>query len=418
MATKTKLQKKPKAQRSLQIRMYNVGFGDSFLVRMPTEDGGESRMLIDCGVFPAGPGPVPIGDVCARIVSDVTDADGVARINVVVGTHRHADHVSGFAQRIWDRVRVDEVWMPWTEDYRDCDARKILEAQSKIAEKLKKFAVGFGAASIKQFAENSLKNSDAMNTLHHGFSGGPTVRYLPPPNRVDHTFTTDALPGVTIHVLGPSRDSKVVRDMNPPTGHSYLRAAEASEAILEGNLAAFLRPWQISEEDLAEHHPSLLLSSQDRSLLNAATEMDLMAVAVGLDQAVNGTSLMLLLEVGQHHLLFPGDAQWGTWAAAMDDEEWRELLCRTNFYKVGHHGSHNATPTDFLELLTGGVLGAAMVSTRPHTSAWKDIPRLPLLDALATNTANVARSDTPVGSSAAFVRDPGELFVDYDIPLV
>ena len=39
--------------------------------------------------------------------------------------------------------------------------------------------------------------------------------------------------------------------------------------------------------------------------------------AVSLDKAVTGTSLMLVLKIGSTHLLFPGDAQWGTRLAAM-----------------------------------------------------------------------------------------------------
>ena len=50
-------------------------------------------------------------------------------------------------------------------------------------------------------------------------------------------------------------------------------------------------------------------------------------------------------------LLFAGDAQRGNWVS-WDDSTWadgdqtitaRDLLGRTVLYKVGHHGSHNAT---------------------------------------------------------------------------
>ena len=54
-----------------------------------------------------------------RIIEDVTDEDGVPRIDVVVATHRHKDHVSGFGNAKWNSVEVKEVWMPWTEDPTD-----------------------------------------------------------------------------------------------------------------------------------------------------------------------------------------------------------------------------------------------------------------------------------------------------------
>lgn len=54
-----------------------------------------------------------------------------ARIDVVVGTHRHSDHVSGFEQKIWSKVQVSEVWLPWTENPNGARARRFLESQSK-----------------------------------------------------------------------------------------------------------------------------------------------------------------------------------------------------------------------------------------------------------------------------------------------
>lgn len=35
---------------------------------------------------------------------------------------------------------------------------------------------------------------------------------------------------------------------------------------------------------------------------------------------------------------------WGTWLNVLQDPEWKSLLERVAFYKIGHHGSHNATP--------------------------------------------------------------------------
>ncbi len=78
-------------------------------------------------------------------------------------------------------------------------------------------------------------------------------------------------------------------------------------------------------------------------------------LALNLDSDTNNTSLVLAFEYGSpgegNVLLFAADAQVGNWLS------WRkqsygsgknkvtadELLGRTIFYKVGHHGSHNAT---------------------------------------------------------------------------
>ena len=76
-------------------------------------------------------------------------------------------------------------------------------------------------------------------------------------------------------------------------------------------------------------------------------------LALSLNDGINNTSLVLAFElpVKKKILLFVGDAQRGNWIS-WKDLEWkdgdrtitaRDLLERTVLYKVGHHGSHNAT---------------------------------------------------------------------------
>jgi hypothetical protein len=111
---------------------------------------------------------------------------------------------------------------------------------------------------------------------------------------------------------------------------------------------------------------------------------------------------MLVFEVGQAVLLFPGDAQWGTWKLNLDDPRRVELLGRTTFYKVGHHGSHNATPVTFVDdVLTkhndssSGVWAAASVT--PH-GRFDEIPKANLLTNLRARLqadGHVVRSDEP-----------------------
>lgn len=102
----TKTKKQPtnhsSKERNITIRMYNVGFGDAFLVSIP--DGKlQRRVLFDCGSIEAAEG-VKMETIVDRIVRDATDPDSIARIEIVVATHRHKDHVSGFAQSQWNNV--------------------------------------------------------------------------------------------------------------------------------------------------------------------------------------------------------------------------------------------------------------------------------------------------------------------------
>jgi hypothetical protein len=63
-----------------------------------------------------------------------------------------------------------------------------------------------------------------------------------------------------------------------------------------------------------------------------------------LDDVMNNTSVILLLEVGGQKILLPGDAQIENWSYALSKPRWQKLLADVSLYKVGHHGSRNATP--------------------------------------------------------------------------
>jgi hypothetical protein len=92
-------------------------------------------------------------------------------------------------------------------------------------------------------------------------------------------------------------------------------------------------------------------------------------LALQMDKFINNTSLALAFELppreGQQKgdvLLFPGDAQVGNWQWWFKIEKFdiADLLSRTVFYKVGHHGSHNATLVQALELMNHPDLVAMM----------------------------------------------------------
>ena len=397
----------------MTIRMYNVGFGDCFLLTVPTSDG-PRRILFDCGSIKSG-GPT-MDEVLTQLWQDCTDADGTPTIDVIVATHRHKDHVSGFSRAGWEKVRVKEVWMPWTEHPRDPLAKEIRDVQAGLALALdRSLKARLQAApnddrllGLQELVSNALSNEAAMTTLHEGFRGSPTRRFFPARDQTDLQITSDALPGIGVFVLGPSRDKDVIRDMDPPVGKSYLRLATSTRESTEVP-PPFDPGWRMDER------PPLVspLSPEDEKRIAEVGDLG-PAVAVALDKAVNGTSLMIVLKVGAAYLLFPGDAQWGTWLAAMKNTEAADLLRKAKFYKVGHHGSHNATPVDFVEkLMSKGIV--SMCSTNKVTK-WPDIPRQPLIDALVAKQAKLARSDKTNQVDAATFQVHGKLYVDVALP--
>ncbi len=122
---------------------------------------------------------------------------------------------------------------------------------------------------------------------------------------------------------------------------------------------------------------------------------------------------MLAIELEQGEvLLFAADAQVGNWES-WQDLSWTvggktvtgpDLLKRTIFYKVGHHGSHNATlRQQGLEMMDNLRIAAIPVD---HAMAvkkrWGQMPLPALVDALEKKTeGGLLRSDTaaPAGLS-------------------
>jgi hypothetical protein len=122
----------------------------------------------------------------------------------------------------------------------------------------------------------------------------------------------------------------------------------------------------------------------------------MLGIVRSIDDALNNTSLILLFEVGGTRLLFPGDAQIEDWRYALFDAPDAAVivgtLADTAVYKVGHHGSLNATPKTMWNGLTrrGGPEKKprlqAVISTfgGKHGNARRgtEVPRRKLLDAL------------------------------------
>jgi hypothetical protein len=130
-------------------------------------------------------------------------------------------------------------------------------------------------------------------------------------------------------------------------------------------------------------------------------------LALKLDSHTNNTSLALAIELGKNGkvLLFPGDAQVGNWLS-WENLRWSvngqtitidDLLKRVVLYKVGHHGSHNATLKEKgLEKMTSDELAALMPVSEKFARDEKKwpIPHEPLLEELKIHCKNrVIRSD-------------------------
>jgi hypothetical protein len=258
---------------------------------------------------------------------------------------------------------------------------------------------------------------------------GKTVTYHRP-GKVPVTLAE--IPGFRFYVLGPPYDKKKLTELGDhgdPDLYGLKVAAQmrASEQGV-GQVARpeveecerqmpFDQRYRVTDdEDAKELYPEYYGESEasrriDYEWLGAASEL-----ALQLDSLTNNTSLAIAIERVDDGkvLLFPADAQLGHWRSWHDPEmRWKvddangrsvqvsaqDLLKRTVFYKVGHHGSHNATARALgLELMPDGLtafipVDRAIALKRNPKDSWQ-MPAYSLLKELLKKTKGVVvRSD-------------------------
>jgi beta-lactamase superfamily II metal-dependent hydrolase len=405
---------------TVAVRMYNVGFGDAFRITVASGDR-SWRMLVDCGVQPVSRSR-DIELSVEHIIEDLKkDCDPKPpRLNVVVATHRHQDHVSGFASERWRDVHVDEVWLPYVENEYDDDSIALsqsvsMKASAKALTELiasRKATPRLGAVAKKtlqlasDLAENSTENPTAMDRLletnHSGFAKPVALRrFLPEKNADNNRIEVKEL-GIVAHILGPSRDPGMIKKMTPPASAGWLALTggteheSTDEPLFDDSFMLESPPHELAKTVQRHRLENLMLD--DGALLAAASL---------LDRSINNTSLFFVLEVGSLKFLFPGDAQVGAWNHARQTAEWKALVKDVAFYKVGHHGSHNATSPTFVDSEWNPDRGDAMVPWR-RVDQWKKIPYEPLMNDLAKQGHRIIKPEAD-GADLADKPDGGKL---------
>jgi hypothetical protein len=234
------------------------------------------------------------------------------------------------------------------------------------------------------------------------------------------------LENVRVFVLGPPQDESMLK-RSAPTKSGREVYDFAGEANLSASLnTAFVRLAASSPDGRADDCPfdsSVRFDgtrvSGPLSLLKAATweasgeewrradddwTNAAETLALNLDNHTNNTCLVLAFEfidTGEV-FLFPADAQVGNWLS-WQNLRWKvrdaqganveitasDLLSRAVFYKVGHHGSHNATLRKLgLELMTSDELTAFVPVSKVEAgkNRWWGMPFKPLLQRLSEKT--------------------------------
>ena len=412
------------------IRMYKMGTGDCFTVKFLKGGKVSFKMLIDCGCWSGT--KESLKPFLEEMKNDVE-----GRVDVLVVTHEHKDHVLGFERGrdlfTGDAFQAGQVWMAWTE--KDGDFR-IEQWKKDYGEKKRSLAAAakkLSGVDVQSDFENQFTGSHEKDALCAGrkkfaevltgfaelhataeyaeaLAGMAVVKdeiardnvsYFEPGKVIENV---PGLEGVRIFVLGPPTVYGDVKVEEGPAGQAYehndqLEDTDAFAAALDAfDGANSSRPLPFDDSYIsgecsdraAYKNPNEAWRRIDYDWLFCAGSL-----ALRMNSRTNNLSLVLAIEIVRSGkvLLFPGDAEFGSWRSwhqidwetKVENLTTEKLLNRVVFYKVAHHLSHHGTARSVgLDMMTHpelvamatldyNVIPPGWTSTMPNVGIIKDL---------------------------------------------
>lgn len=404
------------------IRMYRCGTGDFFLVQFKRANKVTFNLMIDCGCIKGG--KVTFEDK----ITDLSKLTGGV-VDLLVVTHEHADHINGFEKcgDLFDKISFKKVWFAWTEDDSDPvanDYRKHYSELDKAVKKANTQLTGllkngyfrdlyknesesrFMIDGKKKFIDSlaGITSLSAANGLAATDKKGkvkPTMKKLLENYKVikktteveflepgDVRRNLAGATGISFYVLGPPRDRDYLNETEK-AGESYEKREKKSN--IDFALVTALNSMEDTNDTArlpfdTRHEVCDQPTKAEKDIMDLyknggewkQIENDWLfsagALAMRYEKSINNTSLALAIqfEDSERVLLFPGDAELGSWKSWHDKLKWdvkvkgttekknaKYFLNNTVFYKVGHHLSQNGTAKTLgLELMTSDDLTA------------------------------------------------------------
>ncbi len=347
---------------NVKFRMYDTGsVGDCLLLLFYENSQLAFKMLIDCGGWKTNAASVN------PAVEDIfTTCNG--QIDLLVVTHQHKDHVSGFnyAREIFERLEVKQVWMSWMENPKDAIAKKVKDAYGKkikstiavvkgLQDRLTQISrqsfpatrVGKNveakrrktakAISLLLFEEGedygrgarkgAATNQDAMDFVKR--KGTNPIRYWKPG---EVATDVEGAPGVKFFMLGPPRDAdlKMFFTKTEVEEEIYKLAASSGETIeslpaeailtragvaLQQNVSPFSPRFHVTGKAMAAWQREYQREDMRWRQIETDSAESALGIALEANRYINNTSFAMAIELpGKGKvLLLPGDAQSGNW---------------------------------------------------------------------------------------------------------
>lgn len=360
----------------ITVRMFCQGLGDCFLITIPQERGRDYTVLIDCGVAMGTAGETELMKQVAQAIGTLIDGKAV---DLLVVTHEHRDHVSGFVQAEDELIKLgfQHVWFAWTERRGDklADELRAKHAKERMAltRAFKTAAKALASTPLDGWQVRALERvlafhgpipaangktvdvAEAMEKVAKWAKSG-SPKYLMPgevlalPGAAESSLARD----VRVFVLGPPHDGPKLRRINPrkKNPETYEKAhasftgpgmSWAWAAAMSGHAAALNVDHQ--EGDASDFERAMPFDTKWRTEMQKAKCDEFFKshyfnqesqrridgdwlwrgaqeLALRMDSYTNNTSLVLALELPKSKkiLLFPGDAQVGNWLSWHEKE--------------------------------------------------------------------------------------------------
>jgi beta-lactamase superfamily II metal-dependent hydrolase len=418
----------------IKVRMYRQGHGDCFLLAFRQENGDPFYMLIDCGMKKGSKLVREIREV-AENIRDATGGhlhlvaithehedhvSGFRSEKAVFGAltidklwlawteDPENDFANGLRKKYKDTLLGLVSAADRLQGARDPFDRRVKDTVEALLEfELSDEERGFAAAEPAKI--KGITNKEGILIVKKRAEQGQGTEYLRPHME---PRTLPNVDGVRFFVLGPPEHEAKLKDMDPKGEEEFHFAATEERAFLAAvagaaGTAAEQEAYQPFEprhripSSAAAGHPEhgeffetrYGLAKEypedddrgwrkiDADWLRGAEQF-----ALRMNNYINNTSLVLAIELPRSKkvLLFVGDAQRGNWVSWAEkgwtaanglagDEEVTvsDLLGRTVFYKVGHHGSHNATMNKGgLREMAQGKFADQFVAMIPANEKW------------------------------------------------
>ncbi len=268
---------------------------------------------------------------------------GKQRLDLLVATHRHEDHIKGFDPEWFKNIQVRNIWLSKVMDPNHPQAKKV-NALHGFA-----FRAMQGIVASQRLMSPEAELLSALYRVSNEDADELLMKTLPKANQIKPKYVYSGQTGKDLGLDLASAEIRVLGPEQDIDGYYLGEEADASLRGFQGIGGLFGEPAATNSKGTPNN-----ISAADFKLLQSRMLSNGLAFAAKDSSIQNNMSVVLLIEWKKRRLLFVGDAEWngefkegkqnGSWNVMWEKYRKTHLKQPLDFLKIGHHGSINATP--------------------------------------------------------------------------